>query len=187
MDTEIALSICSSALILIGADTIETFEDGTNEALVAAQLYDNTLKSCLTEHRWNFAVDQKQASKLSTAPDNKWGVQYQLPSGLLMLDNTDPDWLKYELYNSERLYTDFDGELWIEGLFRVDESLFPYPFREYLEYRLAAKFAIPVADDEVLADRMLAQAEAYQRKAKLADSKQRKGVGFKRFPFTQVR
>jgi hypothetical protein len=187
MNTALAVDICSSALVLIGADTIDTFEDGTNEALVAAKLYDNTVKSCLTEHRWNFAVDQKQASKLTAAPADKWSVQYQLPAGLLQLDDTNPNWIKYELYNSERLYSDFDGELWIEGTYRVDESLFPFAFREYLEYRLAAKFAIPVADDEVLADRMLSQAEAYQRKAKQADSKQRKGVGFKRFPFTGVR
>ena len=38
-----AIDICSRALILIGADPITSFEDDTTEALVASNMYEDTL------------------------------------------------------------------------------------------------------------------------------------------------
>lgn len=182
-----ALEICSRSMVLIGADNVISFEDGTNEAQVAAALYESTLRSALTEHRWNFAINQYQAAKLVAAPSVGYACQYELPAPILTIDRVIPGHIKYELFAQRKVYTSYDGELWVEGVFRVDESHFPGYFTEYLEYRLAAKFAFPVTADKGVAQAMQDAAKIYQKAAKAADSKQRKGVGIKNFSLIDVR
>lgn len=185
-DTE-ALQICSNAMVLIGADTVIDFDDGTNEAQVAAALYEGTVRAVLTEHRWSFAVTQGQASQLVAAPSNRFSKQYELPAPVLSIDKITPDYIDYELFANRKIYTNFDGALWVEGVYRVDETVFPGYFTEYLEYRLAAKFAFPITADKNLAAAMTKEASAYQKMAKSADSKQRKNVGIKKWPLIEVR
>lgn len=183
-----ALQICSRAMALINADNVVSFDDGTNEAQIADALYESTLRSVLTEHRWNFAVTQGQASKLLTPPGNRFALQYELPAPILAIDKIDPGHIEYELFASRKIYTSYDGEIWVEGVYRVDETQFPGYFTEYFEYRLAAKFAFPISADKGLAGTMQDAAKVYQKMAKSADSKQRKNVGFnKKFPLITAR
>lgn len=182
-----ALKICSNAMVLIGADAVVDFNDGTNESQIAAALYEGTVRAVLTEHRWSFATTQGQASKLLTSPRSRFKLQYELPAPILSIDRIDPSHIRYDLYASRKIYTDYDGEVWVEGVYRVDETVFPGYFREYLEYRLAAKFAFPITADKGLAAAMVGEMMNYQKRAKSADSKQRKGVGIKRFPLIDVR
>lgn len=182
-----ALAICSRAMVLISADNVTSFTDGTNESQVAAALYEPTLKSCLTEHRWNFAVLPGQASKLVDKPKQGFAFQYELPAPILSIDKVTPDHIPYELYANRKIFTDYDGEVWIDGIYRVDETAMPAYFIEYLEYRLAAKFAFPITADKTLAQAMSDSSKVHQKMAKSADSKQRKGVGIKKFPLILVR
>lgn len=185
MAAEDSLLICSRALALINADNVVSFDDGTNEAQLSSIFYEPTLLSTLSEHRWNFAVKQAQMAKVAEAPDDRFSVQYDFPSQLLNIHDIYPDNIKYEIFG-RRVLTNYDGELWVEGMFRVDESIMPFYFTEYLEYRLAAKFAFPITGDKALAQAMESASNIYQKKAKLADSKQRKGVGFKSNQFSLV-
>ena len=59
-----AIDVCNRALVLIGASPM-TFEDGTNEALVAVNLYEDTCRSALVNTRWRFASNQKVLGRLS--------------------------------------------------------------------------------------------------------------------------
>lgn len=187
MNTNLALGICSRAMALIGADNVNSFDDGTNEAQISSALYESTLVSALTEHRWNFATVQAQAVKLAQAPEDRFAIQYELPNPILTIDLVSPDRYPYELFSDRRIMTDYDGDLWVEGVFRVDESKLPGYFIEYLEYRLATKFAFPITADKGLAGSMQDLADRHQKRAKSADSKQRKGIGFKKFPLIQAR
>lgn len=187
MATPEALRICSNAMTLIAADSVVSFTDGTNESQVAVALYERTLRACLTEHRWNFTIDQFQASQLVTKPKKKWSKQYQLPSTVLVIDKIYPEYIDYDLQSGKRILTNYDGELMVEGVWRVDESQMPDYFLEYLEFRLAAKFAFPITSDMSLAGSMADMAKQAQLRAKSADSKQRKGVGIKSFPLVDVR
>lgn len=182
-----ALEICSRSMVLIGADNVISFEDGTNESQVSAALYESTLRSVLTEHRWNFATNQFQAAKLLTPPNVQYAHQYELPAPILTIDKVNPEHIKYELFSGRKIFTSFDGDLWVEGIFRVDESQFPGYFTEYLEYRLAAKFAFPITADKGITQAMQDASKVFQKSAKAADSKQRKGVGFKNFSLITVR
>lgn len=182
-----ALQICSNAMVLIAADSVVSFEDGTNESQVASALYERTVRSALCEQRWTFNTQSFQASKLVAPSDSDYKFKYQLPSPILTIDKLSPSHIQYELYAKRTIHTDYDGELWVDGQYRVDETEMPDYFLEYLEYRLAAKFAWPITSDQSVVTKMRAEAEIFMLKAKSADAKQRKKVGFKRFPLIQVR
>ena len=53
------VDICSRALVMIGASPISSFTDGSTEALVASNVYEDIVESSLTRHRWKFATNQK--------------------------------------------------------------------------------------------------------------------------------
>ena len=74
------IDICARALILIGAQPISSFSDGSTEALVASNIYDDVLEAALTRHRWNFATTQKQLSLLARQPAGKFDYAYQMPT-----------------------------------------------------------------------------------------------------------
>lgn len=44
---------------MIGAQPISSFTDGSTEALVASNVYEDILQASLTRHRWKFATNQK--------------------------------------------------------------------------------------------------------------------------------
>ena len=59
-----AIDVCNRALVLIGASPMTSFEDGSNEALVAVNLYEDTCRSTLVNTRWRFASNQKILNRL---------------------------------------------------------------------------------------------------------------------------
>ena len=82
------VDICARALVMIGAQPISSFTDGSTEALVASNVYEDILQASLTRHRWKFATNQKALSLLSTAPVGRYEFAYQLPAdpGVLQIN-----------------------------------------------------------------------------------------------------
>ena len=77
-DTKV--DICARALIMIGAQPISSFDDGSTEALVASNIYENITQSILCRHRWRFSTEQQQLSLLAVAPTGRYEYAYQLPT-----------------------------------------------------------------------------------------------------------
>ena len=80
-----SIDICSRALILIGADPITSFTDGSTESLVASNLYEDICRSALQNCRWRFATEQSVLNQLSDVPTGRFDIAHQLPSNLLVL------------------------------------------------------------------------------------------------------
>ena len=66
------VDICSTALIMIGANSITSFSDDSTEANVCNVVYEDIVKSALTRHRWRFATEQKQLSLLTASPTGRF-------------------------------------------------------------------------------------------------------------------
>ena len=62
------VDIASRALIMIGANPIASFTDGTTEALTTNTIYEEIVESTLVRSNWRFATGQKQLSLLADAP-----------------------------------------------------------------------------------------------------------------------
>ncbi len=167
------IDICARALILIGASPITSFEDGTTEATVAANLYEDTVRDMLTRYRWRFATGQIQLSRLTEAPTSRWDAAYQVPADMLMLHavtvNDNP--IAYDRYQ-DMIYCNATVEdvVVADYMFRADEEFWSPGFITAVEYQLASIFAYSVAAQTDLSDLMEKRALRQMTIARNVDS-----------------
>lgn len=186
-DTKV--DICARALIMIGAQPISSFDDGSTEALVASNIYENITQSILCRHRWRFATEQQQLSLLADAPTGRWEYAYQLPTSpdLLQLNTiTVADVpIEYSRYGDKVFVNGYDSQsaLIADYVFRQDESEFPAYFKLGLEYTLASIFAGSVARDAAMIKQFSDLAERQILIGKNTDSQEvtNKKLSTKRF------
>ena len=169
------LDICSRALILIGADPISSCDDGTTEATVAVNMYEDVAQSALVNTRWRFATNQKVLNQLSAEPTGRYDLAYQLPSDLLMLHavTVNDNLIDYQMYG-DKVFADTSTQdvVIADYSFRANEETWPSYFTLAVEFSLAIIFATSIARDANLASLMTARAEATMAKARTMDSQQ---------------
>lgn len=169
------IDVCSRALILIGADPITSFDDGNNEALIAANMYEDVARSSLVNSRWRFSTNQIVLNRLSEPPTGRYSSAYQLPSGWLMTHavtvNDTP--IEYQTYGS-KLFCDegVSSELVLDYTYRAEEQDWPSYFTLAVQYELASVFAVSLARDQSLAQLMGNQAQVSMIRARNLDSQQ---------------
>lgn len=150
-----AIDICAQALVMIGAAPISSFDDGTTEATVSSVLYEQTVLDHLSRYRWRFAIGLEQLSRLVDAPAARWDAAYQLPTTCLqpltVLVNDQPiDFDRYE----DRIFCNAveADEVFLEGVYRVNETAFPAWFATLLQLQMASHYALAIAAKPELAD-----------------------------------
>lgn len=184
-----ALALCSRALLKIGAATISSFDEGTAEAEVAANLYPSVRDALLSAFPWSFATAQAKLPRLAAAPSADFANAFQLP----------PDFLRalsagtggqgrgavYRIVEN-RLHTDA-AEVVLTYVFRPSESIFPPFFDSALIGRLAAEFCIPLTENTSRAELLFKLAEQEMRAARLTDSQQDTPPAFQDFSLISAR
>lgn len=149
------IDICSRALVLIGAQPITSFSDGTTESTVAYNLYEDTVRDLLSRYRWRFASGQAQLARRTDVPDAKWEAAYQLPTDLLLLHDVSVagSVIDYDRYQN-LVYCDASAteDVIADYTFRADEDLWPPYFTTAVELTLASIFAYAVANQIQTAD-----------------------------------
>ena len=162
-----SIDICSRALILIGAEPITSFTDGSTESLVASNLYEDICRSALQNCRWRFATDQKVL--------NRYDFAYQLPNDNLIVHaiTVNDNLVEYQIYG-DMVYADTDqaDTVIADYTFRQTEENFPAYFTVALQYALALAFASSIARDATMVTQMSALADRAMMKARSVDSQQ---------------
>ena len=150
------IDICARALVMIGAQPITSFTDGSTEALVANNVYEDITQASLTRHKWRFATNQKTLSLLTNTPVGRYDYAYQVPTNpeVLQINTiTVNDYvIPYARYQ-DYIYVNSYGSsstLVMDYIYRVDEAYFPPHFILALEYELASIFAGSVARDAAM-------------------------------------
>ena len=170
-----AIDISSRALILIGAEPITSFTDGTTESLVASSLYEDICRSALSNTRWRFASDQAVLNRLTDAPTGRYDLAYQLPSGTLIVHaiTVNDSLVQYQIYG-DMVFADTSTQdsVIADFTFRAREEDFPIYFTVALEYSLASAFATSIARDGSLMQLMTQMADRAMLKARNIDSQQ---------------
>tara|TARA_R100000742_G_C4277634_1_gene99691 strand:+ start:95 stop:688 length:594 start_codon:yes stop_codon:yes gene_type:complete len=169
------LDICSRALILIGAEPISSFDDGTTEALVCVNLYEDVAQSALCNTRWRFSTNQATLNQLTDAPTGRYDLAYQLPSNLLMLHaiTVNDNLVDYQVYG-DKVYADTSTTDTVisDYTFRADEQNWPSYFTLAVEFSLSVILATSIARDAPLASLMTQRSDAAMAKARSLDSQQ---------------
>lgn len=138
-----AVSIASNALLLLGAQPISSFNDGSTPSTIAANLYETSYLSLLTNHIWRFATKKAQLARLVETPIDGYSYAYQIPSDSIKITSCTS--LNYQIFE-DQLHTN-DSEVFIDYTHRVDENKLPPYFKKLLEFFLASQFAVSVTGD----------------------------------------
>ena len=146
------IDIASRGLVLIGATPISSFSGTTTESQVAQNLYEDIVRSALTQTRWRFASNIKQLSRLTDAPldENRYDAAYQIPIESIMIHGVtvggNP--IQYEIF-TEKLFCNagVSDKVIAEYTYRPDTTTFPPYFITALQFHLASVFAGAIAED----------------------------------------
>lgn len=156
-DTDV--SICSDALVMLGAGVISSFAEGTPSATACSRLYPDLRDTLLSRYPWSWSTKKVQVLRLSAPPINEWKYAYQLPgnmlSGSLAVFDSASDSahsLNYgwEIYGS-RLLTNLET-VYIDYQESVSESLMPPYFVRLLRTAMASELALIITDQAQKAD-----------------------------------
>lgn len=183
------VTIASSALILLGADTIASFDEDTTESKIVSHLYENILLSCLTETRWRFATKFQNLAQLTTpttinnAEDYKY--IYILPTDFQELISINDTITDYEI-RERNIHCNY-SKVKLKYIYRPQEQNFPAYFVKYLAYALAAEISIPITEDDKKLQIFTNLANESLRKAKYIDASSNPNRDIISSPYVQVR
>ena len=170
-----AIDIASRALVLVGAEPITSFGSSSTEALVATNLYEDTVRATLSTARWRFATEQAVLNQLTDTPTGRFDIAHQLPSNLLVLHGVtvNDTLIEYTVYG-DKVFSDSTSSdvLIADFTFRADEINFPSYFSLALQYTLASMFATSIARDDRLMQMMETKATMLMAKARNLDAQQ---------------
>ena len=137
--SDTAIDICNRGLIFIGAEPITSFDDGTTEARVAANIYEDVVQTSLTNARWRFATNQEALNRLTDAPTARFDLAYQQPNDTIIIHaitvNDNP--IEYQIYG-DMIYADTTttDTVVADYTFRQTEEFFPSYFVMAVAYGL---------------------------------------------------
>lgn len=140
------VEICTTALLMIGADEINSFVDETREAKLCASLYPVFRDDMLQSHPWRFAIGQFELNKLVNVPLFGFANAFQLPANYLRLIGKDQPQFRHKIFE-DKLYADANG-VKISYQFAPNETTFPSYFVKLLEYELAKVLSVSLLEDE---------------------------------------
>lgn len=148
------VSICADALILLGAEPISSFNDGTDESNSCDRLYPDTRDSTLVMYPWSFNTKKVQLARLLTAPNSVWKYAYQLPGDRLanpraVYESANPgasvqkDW---EI-QGDQLLTNLES-VFIDYQYSAGEFAWPQYFVQLMKYMMAWHLAEPITEQQ---------------------------------------
>jgi hypothetical protein len=153
------LSICSDALILMGASPLSSFTEGTDAAQACSRLYYDVRDTLIGRYPWSWSMKKVELGQLVTGPINEWTYSYQLPgdmlSGVIAVfasnGNTErPMHHGWEIYE-DKLFTNLPT-IYIDYQYTVSESKMPPYFVHLLKHALAAELSVVITDQISKAD-----------------------------------
>ncbi len=160
--TTTKFDICSQSLSLLRADTVSSFDDGTNEADICATHYDDFVQDILTRYQWSFCTIKRRLNRDEQTPVNEYSYAYVVPAACLKIwnvfDSSNVGALPIDGYDIQtldtgrRILTNSES-VYIEYTFYLDEGSWPAYFKHFAVHAFAALIAMPVTDQPDIADR----------------------------------
>jgi hypothetical protein len=169
------LSICSDALIMLGASPLSSFSEGTDAAQICDRLYDDLKDSLIASYPWSWSFKKVQLARLTTTPVTEWKYEYALPgdtlSGVRAVFNASSAGMRpiargWEIIDN-KLQTN-EEDIWIDYQASPLEATLPTYFVQLLKYAMAAEIAETVTDQ-------ITKADYYERKAFGSPGENRRG------------
>ena len=80
-DTEVR--ICNKALLLLGAESINSFTDGSTAGNACSLIYPDVKATTLGMYAWSFTIGKKELNRDVETPNSEWAYQFTMPNDML--------------------------------------------------------------------------------------------------------
>ena len=169
--------VVNVALRLIGAKTIVSLTDGSDNASVVEDIYTETRDDLLSSHPWNFAIKRVQLARISTAPAFEFDYAYALPSDWLRTVSVHDNDAGHGtvLYRSEQVtgqkaLVSSSDSVYLRYVSMVtDTNLMPPDFRRALALSLARDLSIPLASSNTMYEQFTRESARALTRARSSD------------------
>tara|TARA_R110000744_G_scaffold326330_4_gene432093 strand:- start:8302 stop:8928 length:627 start_codon:yes stop_codon:yes gene_type:complete len=151
------ISICSRALVTLGAEPISSFLASEGDtAVICANIYPGLKAGIMSRYQWRFLMKKKELSRDATAPIGEWAYSYVIPGDALGLPNAlfsssqqDVSESQFEVFG-RRIYCDFE-RLLMDYTSDVSEANWPAYFVDLMVKCLCSEIAFAVTDQQGIA------------------------------------
>jgi len=197
-----SLSICSDALLMLGASPISSFTEGTDEANICNSLYPDIKHKTIASYPWSFSFKKIQLARLITTPTTEYKYEYALPSDMIgtpraVFISSQAGAVPQREYklSGGKLLTDYET-IYVDYQFAVEEYEMPHYFVQNMKYQLVWHLAMPITDQLEKSDywRQVAQGTpaengrgGYMRQAMNIDGQGQPTNALQDFPLINVR
>lgn len=153
------LSICSDALIMLGASPLSSFSEGTDSAQITDRLYDDIRDSTLGMYPWSFSFKKTQLNRTNNTPVNEFKYEYQLPGDRINnvravfisgSSGARPVQYGWEILGDKLLSS--QEQIFVDYQYPTPEGEMPTYFVQLLKYMLAFNIAETVTDQITKSD-----------------------------------
>ena len=78
-----SVGICNKALLLLGAEPITSFSDGSAAGAACSTIYNEISLTTQGMYHWSFTLKKANLSRGTLTPNSEWTYEYNLPSDML--------------------------------------------------------------------------------------------------------
>ncbi len=150
------IDLCSMALLKIGEQSIQSFNDNSAGAGLARTLFDPVMDSLIAQHPWRFA--QKKYSLPKTIDGD-----FIIPVDVLRIINCDAEIIGNRIKSAKEIMD-------ITAVARVPVEEYPAYFTALAATKLAMEFCIPLLGDQNIFRMLAALYDTELRTARFIDS-----------------
>lgn len=175
----VAVDICNSALIKLGAEPISALSDNTKQARLCNLRYDMILKAVLRSAPWGFAV--KRASLTPIIETLEFGDEtvFQLPADCVKVWKLNDGLSKYKIEGTKLLSDDIDvAEIYYVSS-AISPTTFDFVFMEAVACSLAADLAYALTQSQSLVQGLMGMSEWWMGQARSYNSQEQTPDSFK--------
>ena len=170
-----AIDICSKALLMVGANAIQSFSDGSKESGLCSSLYEITKDTLLTNRLWSFSIEQLNLARLNETPLRDWKYVYALPTQILRVRKVAGS-KTFDIMGN-KLYSN-NPQVSIDCQKTVDVDEMPPYFQTALISELASKLSISLSGNENKFKLFTQLAQRDLINARLADAQSKPNTSF---------
>lgn len=168
-----SVGICSNALLLLGDTTIASFDEGTDRARIAANLYPQVRDAMLRSHPWNCAVKRVVLAPESSPPAFDYAAQFVVPGDLLRILQVGSRGAEMDYKVEGRRILANASSLQLRYLYRNEvEATWDAQLIDATTYAMAAAMAYPITESTSLRDSFNGQVQALLKQARAVDGQE---------------
>lgn len=149
---ETDISICSRALVQLGASPISSFND-SDAAVICAQVYPSLKLGIMSRYPWRFLMKKKELTKDAVAPAGEWENSFIIPGDALGLGHAVFSSVTEKISTREfevfgrRIYTDHETVI-LDYLVDMNEGEWPAYFVDTMVKCVCAEIGMAVTDQQ---------------------------------------